>query len=313
MEDGHGNPNDLTWNQLWNSGCTLYNKSVCDIGRFNAYFCSKAKEVGAKEAVGYDSNFWEPGSFSRSFDVIMSVDVLHHVRQRLGEEKYLQAINYLFASCKWECLFVVSPKDREILIREGAKHDFIVANDPLNRRNGGRVLFMPKWGSTSKIKMGTICSYVGRRMSMPPNKDIGNVMVGKLYEFAGKVEEHFPHKRWADIRGNIDKMAAALKQDPLTNQPMHMLALQTYDYLAEISPNHRVFGGLRLIRDPIRILDCYNANQIGIQLPPIGIKENNALHQGHFRCRTYRWCGWGDDEEIDYLSKIEFMRRFPRR
>lgn len=322
---------ERTWDQLWNSGCTLYGKTVCDIGCFNGYMSFKAEEAGA-DVTGYDVNvpaiqianriaaargsgcrfehreFGRPGFFLRTFDVMLVSNVLHHVRRQIGVAHYIDVLDELFRYCSREALFVVDPRDRDTLARIGERHGFVVVRDRLNHRHGRRVVFMAKWGGTERIRLGDILTYSGA-IFRPVRHWMVDHEIERLRLGVELMERQHPSDVWAQIRDNVSRIMSLATQAEPKNQPLHMLAQQTYGLLRAVSPTKRIQGGLCGVRDPLRIIDCYNGVRCGLRLPPVALKDGNRLHQGHYRCRTYRCLDWSEDAVIEYLPKKVFQER----
>ena len=178
----------ITWENTRNSGISLYNKSVCDIGCFNGYFSFKAEEVGAKEVIGFDADapaietcnklkelresncqfvgrrFGNDWFFDKNYDVIMSFNMLHHVRKQVGVEKYEKAIRDLFAHCH-EALFEIDPKDNEIITKIAEQCGFIPARTIKGHRHGRVVVYFAPWLTTKQIHIGDINNYKGKNIN----------------------------------------------------------------------------------------------------------------------------------------------------
>lgn len=123
-----------SWANILKTGIEFTNKKVCDLGSFNGYFSIKCKKAGALSVDGYDVN--EPAikisklialynnlkcSFykknlgvdefiSDNYDIILALNMLHHVKLNNGENGYNQVIDGIFKHCK-EAIFEVNDKE----------------------------------------------------------------------------------------------------------------------------------------------------------------------------------------------------------
>ena len=121
----------MTWENILKTKIDFKDKSVCDIGCFNGYFSIKAKKAGAKSVVGIDQN--DPALvisknisemnnmdcefikkivgkdilFEKQYDIIMALNMLHHVRMASGEIVHKQVIDSIIKNSK-ESIFEVN-------------------------------------------------------------------------------------------------------------------------------------------------------------------------------------------------------------
>lgn len=124
----------ISWDNILNTGISFSNKTVCDLGCFNGYFSIKAKKLGAKLVIGIDQNaaalsiartvsemnniecefinkiVGEPNLFDRQYDIIMALNMLHHVRAAKGENVHKQVINDIIVHSK-EVIFEVNANE----------------------------------------------------------------------------------------------------------------------------------------------------------------------------------------------------------
>ena len=324
MNGRAGSP--ISWNNIYQSGISFYKKRVCDIGCFNGYFSFKAEEQGAKKVVGYDvcekakkvtarlkelkkSNvefvqrmFGETPFFDTKFDIVMALNMMHHVRKKVGIKKYKKAIHEMFQNCS-EAIFEVNPEDNDIIKEIGLEHNMIPVKTIKGHRHNRLVVYYVWWGGTKKIDIDDILSYAGREMKRPAEKfsdyfcrmrsKISDVLKWEienyeLYELVSEIDAEYIHEK--------------------RNQPLHDLCLKAYELMASLEPRNMIRrGDLRCVQDYLRILDCVNAISCDIKLPPIGLKEDNKLHQGHTRLKAYLWTGYKG--KLEYLDKIEYMTR----
>lgn len=146
----------ITWSKILETGISFANKTVADIGCFLGYFCFKSKLSGAKEVVGFDKNIpalngakkiAEHTSASiefkqknigkekveRKFDVILALNMLHHVRKDYGGDAYSFAINNIFESCS-EVIFEVNEDELSTIHDLSKQNDFSLINKIVSHR-----------------------------------------------------------------------------------------------------------------------------------------------------------------------------------
>jgi 2-polyprenyl-3-methyl-5-hydroxy-6-metoxy-1,4-benzoquinol methylase len=326
----------ITWENTRNSGISLYNKSVCDIGCFNGYFSFKAEEAGAREVTGFDADapaietcnklkelresncqfvgrrFGNDWFFDKKYDVIMSFNMLHHVRKQVGDEKYGKAIKDLFAHCS-EALFEIDPKDNEIITDIANKCGFIPARTIKGHRHGRVVVYFAPWLTTKQIHIKDVNNYKGKNinwvMSVHPPLTV-EACFEKLHELMDNGDWR-PGKLYNRIVNNIKIIEHSMSNPK--NQPVHDLCLDTYEALISMNEYHHrdriVRGGTTqlVVRDYLRIIDCFNGVKSGIKLPPVGMRSGNRLFQGHFRTRVYIASGM-TDIKLDYFDEEDYER-----
>lgn len=132
----HGASNcPLSWDNILKTGINFTNKTVCDLGSFNGYFSIKCKKAGASLVDGYDINepalkvaklvslynnqkcsFYKKNigndTFTNNYDIIIALNMLHHIKLNYGEIIFKRAIDDIFKHSN-EALFEVN--DKEIL------------------------------------------------------------------------------------------------------------------------------------------------------------------------------------------------------
>jgi SAM-dependent methyltransferase len=334
---------EISWNNIRNSGISFYNKSVCDIGCFNGFFSFRAEETGAKEVVGFDVNapaietcnklkvlrnsncqfigreFGNKWFFDRQFDVVMSFNMLHHVRKKVGLERYRLAIRGIFEHCR-EAIFEIYPQDNEIIEPIAKEFGFIQAKTILGHRHGRVVVYYAPWFTTKKIHLRNVRDFRGKNLCNLMAKRIAPLTAESCFNELDKVTEHPGWERSKKynpalcdrIFNNITSIESNYNNNPTQNQPVHDLCLDTYDALMDLCdfiPRSRPYvisnnEAYILTRDYLRLIDCFNAIRNGVRLPPIGMRKDNILFQGHFRCKAYIAAGF--DGELDYFDEPDY-------
>jgi len=325
-----------TWENIRNSGISFYNKSVCDIGCFNGYFSFKAEETGAKEVVGFDADapaietcnklkdfresnckfvgrkFGGDWFFDKKYDVVMSLNMLHHVRKQVGELRYKEAIADLFKHCN-EAIFEIDPVDNEIIAGIAEDYGFIPAKAIKGHRHGRLVVYFAPWLANKRIHVGDVCNYKGKNIKwvmsvMPPVTIESCLKILHGLVVSGEWEHDKLHNR---IKNNIKSIEANVGANK--NQPIHDLCLDSYDALIsmnEFCHHDRIVRGSSIriaTRDYLRLIDCLNGIKSDVKLPPIGMRSGNRLFQGHFRVRSYIASGFADIE-LDYYDEEEYEK-----
>ena len=290
----------ISWENICNTGVSFYQKTVCDIGCFHGYFSFQAEEAGAKEVIGYEpepvararateigglrgSNvkfvgrrFGESKFFDRRFDVVLALNMLHWVRKQVGIEKYKIALRELFESCD-VAVFEVTPVDSVITREIALECGKIPARIIKGHRHGRDVIYFVPWADTKKINIKDVKDYVGCDITVSP------------IDFERAIDALLPHLE----KGDFDAVKDCFFREEAVNQPIHDIAMKYYKTPA---------------KNTLRLIDCINGLKAGVMLPPIGLKENNMLHQGHTRVRAYKLLGLCDIE-LDYYDKDTYMEK----
>lgn len=115
---------EKTWENIKLFGIDFANKNVCEVGSYNGYFCFKIEEEGAETIVGYDNNpkalkvssqiaelrnskckfeycnLGKDMGLISNVDIILALNMLHHVFFQHGQEALEKTLEKLFSSCQ---------------------------------------------------------------------------------------------------------------------------------------------------------------------------------------------------------------------
>lgn len=298
----------VSWANIQQLGVSFYNRTVCDIGCFHGYFSFKAEEWGAT-VVGYEPDdkaretaekikntngsrvtfinktFGPSGFFDTNFDIGVALNMLHWVREYVGLEQYKRAIKELCEHCT-SLVLEVDPEDLEIITEIAEKQGKILARRLPSHRHGRVVAYFAPWGGTKTININEVKDYMGREIIVKPRDWAKDFLY--LDNTVG---------RWGAIgAGAIEDMETIQKNFYLSdarNQPIHDLCIKYY-----MSP----------LKDTLRLIDAYNGIRAGVMLPPIGLRDDARLHQGHTRIQAYRLAGM-DDIELPYYEREVYLSK----
>lgn len=151
----------ITWENIEKLNIEWTNKTVCDLGCFYGYFSVKAHEAGAGKIYGIDQNetiikryntvmdsnsikgyeshvvdLGKNGGIvpNNDYDIILALNMLHHVKRNTDEESYIKVLNSIFESCKE---FVTELNENEIpeVLECASKNGFIKVERLKSHRN----------------------------------------------------------------------------------------------------------------------------------------------------------------------------------
>lgn len=146
----------ISWERILSSGITFENKTACCIGCFIGYFCFRIEEKGAKEIIGYDKNLpalsgarkigestsskcnFEikdigKNKLGRRLDIVLALNVLHHIRKDYGNSSYVAGIEDIFESC-CEVIFEVNEDELSTISTEAQKNGFTLMKKIVSHR-----------------------------------------------------------------------------------------------------------------------------------------------------------------------------------
>lgn len=139
--------------------CTsLKDKVICDTGCFNGYFSFRCLMDGAKEVIGVDHNtaainisnkiavyngyhIWNGGRrsgqqisfhekkigrdiiFDKSVDLVLALNYLHHLKNELGEQVFLDVVDSFFKNSK-EVIFEINDNEVSIITKIALANNF---------------------------------------------------------------------------------------------------------------------------------------------------------------------------------------------
>lgn len=334
----------ISWKNIQDSGISFYNKTVCDIGCFNGFFSFKVEECGAKSVNGFDADasaievcsrlkklkksncqffgrrFGNKWFFDKKYDIIISLNMLHHVRKQVGLTKYKEAINDLFMNCK-EAIFEIYPQDNEIIGEIAVEHGLIPAKTIKGHRHGRVVVYYAPWLTSKRVHIRNIKDCRGINLY----KLLQNRNTPFTLEFCvAELDKIMQRKGWDHCRAynpllynkltnNINVISEYVHNGNPSNQPIHDLCLDSYETIMDMCDyvpreDKRIIRGNEAYtsaRDYLRFIDCINGINNGIKLPPIGMRKRGRLFQGHFRVKSYIFCGM-NDIELDYLDEPDY-------
>ncbi len=148
----------LSWNNILKIGIQFKDKSVCDLGCFNGYFSIKFKRAGATTVTGYDvnvpalkisklnalynnivclfikKNMGKDVLFTKKYDIIVALNVLHHVARNNTNKDYKQVLDDIFKNCN-EALFEINNKEITDIKIYAEKNNFKLSRTIKSHRN----------------------------------------------------------------------------------------------------------------------------------------------------------------------------------
>ena len=156
----------LSWENILKTGISFTNKSVCEIGCYLGYFCFKVELAGACKVLGLDTNkpaiegakkikelsvsscefirktAAEEQFLFQHFDIIMVLNVLHHIKRR-SNTAFLNTLNQIF-NYSSEVIFEVNTVEISELEIEAQKYNFKCISKVASHRAGRQILYFVK-------------------------------------------------------------------------------------------------------------------------------------------------------------------------
>lgn len=148
----------ITWSNILKTGIIFKDKVIYDLGCFNGYFSFKVEECGAKEIIGIDNNkpaldisnilaisnnskckyknitMGKDIIFDRKVDIVLVLNVIHHVKRIYGLEIFLQVLNDIFNNAT-EIIFEVNDVEIQYIEEISKKYNFILKDKIKSHRN----------------------------------------------------------------------------------------------------------------------------------------------------------------------------------
>lgn len=129
-----------SWENILSLGVSFKDKKVCDLGCYIGYFCFRMEEQGAGKLLGLDKNppaleiaktianytsstcnFEERDigkeGVGEGVDIILALNMLHHVRKNMGNAAHIFAIKDMFKNCS-EAIFEVNEDELSAISKE---------------------------------------------------------------------------------------------------------------------------------------------------------------------------------------------------
>lgn len=153
-------PSETTWENIQKLGISFRDKSVCDIGCYNGYFSFKVEECDPLVVTSFDNNtkalvvantikyyrgskcnFYyrnmglEEQSWNETHDVILALNMLHHVKFQCGESGLILALDRIFSSCK-EFVTEINQSEYEVVKSTANKYGFEEKVNLVGHRQG---------------------------------------------------------------------------------------------------------------------------------------------------------------------------------
>lgn len=144
----------LTWTAIQKQMAifTFKDKTVADLGPFNGFFSIKAYKAGAKSVDGFDENgsavriyniltavnqCWNckchqkivghPDLFEKNYDIVMALNMLHHVKNMKGQKEYELAVADMFIHANERVILEINDKEIDYICNIAKAKGFEIA------------------------------------------------------------------------------------------------------------------------------------------------------------------------------------------